>query len=491
MSRPIPIRALVLASFLPACSSDGQTGPDGTGSISGTVTSPQRGPLAGVTVISVPGGRSAVTLAGSGSYAIVDLRAGGYSASLSGVPSDCTDPGPQAATVTVGATTVVGFQVACTALGAGGLEGTVFARERGPIGRATVTLTPGGRSATTEPGTGAYAIHGLAPSRYTLSLSGLPDGCRNPGARFSVITEEETRRIDFGVPCSGLYVLDLNGRVAVFPPGAVGDVAPVSAIAGASTELMSPSGMAFDATYRLYVANRLGNSVAIFGPGVAGNASPTVSIEGPATGLDEPAGVAFAGNGQLYVSNAGSGEITVYPGDAVGDFSPVRSVGGPATLLSGPAGLAVDAAGRLYVANPQASVAGGNSITIYAPDAAGDAAPVAVISGPGTGLAGPAGVALDAAGRIYVANRDGNSITAYAPDASGNASPVTTIFGPATGLDMPVAAGFDAAGRLYVANLAAGVTIYAAGAAGDVAPIGVLGGPNTGLQSPVGVLVAR
>ena len=58
--------------------------------------------------------------------------------------------------------------------------------------------------------------------------------------------------------------------------------------------------------------------------------------------------------------------------------------------------------------------------------------------GASTGLNGPTGIALDAAGNLYVANTLGNSITVYAPGASGDAAPVATISGGHTGLNGPI-----------------------------------------------------
>ena len=79
---------------------------------------------------------------------------------------------------------------------------------------------------------------------------------------------------------------------------------------------------------------------------------------------------------------------------------------------------------------------GAGSITVYAPDAIGNALPARTVSGPNTGLFVPCGVALDSAGNIYVANSD--SITVYTPNASGNVAPVRTIRGNNTGLQGPL-----------------------------------------------------
>src|SRR5437762_12073590 len=61
------------------------------------------------------------------------------------------------------------------------------------------------------------------------------------------------------------------------------------------------------------------------------------------------------------------------------------------------------------------------SISIYASGASGDATPTATIAGSNTGLSTPQGIAVDAAGTIYVANDfiggPARRITVYAPGA--------------------------------------------------------------------------
>ena len=63
--------------------------------------------------------------------------------------------------------------------------------------------------------------------------------------------------------------------------------------------------------------------------------------------------------------------------------------------------------------------------------------PDAAIQGSSTGLSFPAGVDIDAQGRIYVPNQFGNSIAVFAADANGDATPVGVIAGAATELSGP------------------------------------------------------
>jgi len=132
----------------------------------------------------------------------------------------------------------------------------------------------------------------------------------------------------------------------------------------------------------------------------------------------------------------------------------------------------------LYVVNY-----GTNSITVYAAGASCNATPTTTIAGSNTGLNHPVGIALDAAGRLYVANLT-DTITVYAAGATGNATPTATIAGSNTGLNGPGAIALDAAGQLYVANWAGTITVYAAGATGNATPTATIAGSNTGLYFP-------
>src|SRR5438093_3173997 len=144
--------------------------------------------------------------------------------------------------------------------------------------------------------------------------------------------------------------------------------------------------------------------------------------------------------------------------------------------------------GKLYVANYV-----GNSITVYAAGASGNATPTATIAGGNTGLNFPDGVALDGAGNIYVINDFGSSITVYAAAASGDATPAATIAGGNTGLSCPYGIAVDGAGNIYVSNAnvfpLGSITVYGAGASGNVTPTATISGSNTRLNTPALITV--
>jgi 6-phosphogluconolactonase (cycloisomerase 2 family) len=185
----------------------------------------------------------------------------------------------------------------------------------------------------------------------------------------------------------------------------------------------------------------------------------------------------------VYAANTGNDTVTAYQLGALGDASPVLTVGGTATGLGSPTGLAFDALGTLYVANNTAAPAG--SVTVYAPGANGNVAPVRTIAGSNTGILAPKAVALDPAGRIYVANQLANTVTIYAHGANGNVAPVAKI----TGVSNPSAVTIDGAGRAWVGDATDTVKVYPAGITGTVStPLATLGGANTGISGISGLV---
>ena len=148
----------------------------------------------------------------------------------------------------------------------------------------------------------------------------------------------------------------------------------------------------------------------------------------------------------------------------------------------------------LFVAN------GGNYVTVYPLGANGDVAPIASIDGGATGLSGPASIALDPRGNIYVLNSEGKpspfgTITVYPPGSNGNVDPIATIGGPNTGLKSSKAIAVDSAGRIYAASLQstfgcdANITVFHALSDGNVNPVATICGDDTHVANPYGVAV--
>ena len=255
--------------------------------------------------------------------------------------------------------------------------------------------------------------------------------------------------------------------ITIYPAGSYANVKPIATLGGGSigddlSGISMPGAIAVDSRGRIFVVNEtagynLQGDITVYPAGSYGNIRPIATIGGTRTGdntgLNDPVGLAFDSAGDLYVLNSsggpdGNGSITVYPPTANGNVAPkatiVNSVKDKRTKFESPAGMALDVAGNIYVTNDGSANggSGSDSITIYAAGKSGDVAPMKIISGPHTGLNLPHGIAIDSAGKIYVAN-DGSdnkgvdSVTVYAPGSSGDAKPITVIRGSLTGLGKP------------------------------------------------------
>jgi len=293
-----------------------------------------------------------------------------------------------------------------------------------------------------------------------------------------------------------------NSSVIAYEPGRNGDVAP-DAVIGL---VLTASDIAIDAIGKTYVANDSINTISIFAPTAAGEEPPIATIRGGNTGLDSPEGIALDASGNIYVANFGSydryvGKVTVYPTGSEGNAVPIATISGMKTGLHASSDIAVDSVGRIYVTN--GGVLGDvASVTVYAPGSDGDVAPIATISGSKTGLHWPQGIAVDAMGRIYVANAGGHpgltaSVTVYRRGSHGDVAPIATIRGEASGIGSAQGVAVDSGGKIYVTNnlwmgeiprraLAKphSVSVYRGGSSGDVAPIATISGPGTGLDGP-------
>jgi uncharacterized protein (TIGR03437 family) len=236
--------------------------------------------------------------------------------------------------------------------------------------------------------------------------------------------------------------------------------------AATSATFSSPSGLAFDSSDNLYIADTSNNVIRKItgttittiagdngpGPGYGGDggAATSANLSGPtAVALDAQGNLYIADNGNSLIRrvDAKTNIITTYVGGTGGTL-------GTSGKLSAPNGLWFDPSGALYIADSNNA-----RVARYVPPSAfsnfagngvagfkGDGGPATIAQ-----LNKPVGITMDAAGNIYVADVNNSRIRKILPDGT-----ITTIGdgGSATAavMSFPRSVAVNSAGKVYIAD---------------------------------------
>ncbi|WP_195760084.1 putative Ig domain-containing protein [Flavobacterium sp. LC2016-23] len=295
----------------------------------------------------------------------------------------------------------------------------------------------------------------------------------------SAVTASFDRPNGVAVDAAGnVYVADTyNHTIRKITPAGVVSTLAGSGTAGAAdgngvaASFNLPGGVAVDAAGNLYVADTSNNKIrkitsqgvvtTLAGSGAAGAANGT----GTSASFKLPNGLAVDAYGTIYVADTGNHKIRkITPDGVVSTLAGSGSLGyadaySTTAQFFSPYGVAVDALGVVYVADKN-----NNSIRKIALDGK-----VSTLAGNGTSgdvdakgkLARfyyPKGVAVDALGTVYVADGDNYKIRQISPSGE-----VTTLAGSglrgtaddngaAASFYNPFAVALDAFGTVYVAD---------------------------------------
>ena len=182
--------------------------------------------------------------------------------------------------------------------------------------------------------------------------------------------------------------------------------------------------VAIDRQDNVYVANYYGSSVTVYAPTERPGYPKLSHVIKP---VNTPRYITFGERGNIYVSSGAS--VHVYDHKTL---SLIRTIEGS---LSGISAIAVDAIGRLYVANAPYTKKGFQPgwISVYPPGQTKERRRIT------DGIDVATGLATDSTGDLYVANSYGKAVTVYNPggtkriqtDHGGIQGPNYAALGPA------------------------------------------------------------
>jgi sugar lactone lactonase YvrE len=330
--------------------------------------------------------------------------------------------------------------------------------DRGSILRGSVlrALTAGTVTVTARAGD-------LPPATLAVEISGAGAGTPTPAPTPTAAPTPTRSPAPTPLPA----IVTPAGRVSTLAGAGGGRDGPAN-----DATFFSPIGLARDSAGSLFVTEFQGNRVRkIAADGtvttVAGNGLPGYfDGVGVAAQFDMPTGIAVDASGTLYVAEHGlhrirkiapDGQVSVMAGGGEASY---RDGDARSARFSYPNGIAVDAAGNLYVADSNShairKITPGGSVTTLA---GGNGRGYQDGSGGTARFASPIQLAQDRAGNLIVAEYGANRIRKVAPDGT-----VSTIAGSgqydikdgpalAASFISPVGVAIDGLDRLWVLGL--------------------------------------
>ncbi len=286
--------------------------------------------------------------------------------------------------------------------------------------------------------------------------------------------------------------------------------------AATSAQLDGPSGITFDSSHNLYIADQINHRIRVVSAAdqtistIVGTGTAGFSGDGgkaTAATLNLPVGLVVDSSGNIYIADSendvirkvSGGTISTVAGNYGAGFGYAGDGGAPlGGVFNEPTNLALDSAGNLYITDTFNSrvrevMFGASKIITVAGNSVSGAGGIGGIP-IAASLNGPRGLAIDSAGRLFISDSENhrillvanNRITVFAgtglPGFSGDGGPATSAQ-----LNHPLGIALDAAGNLYIAdsnNSRIRVVSSSTGAITTIAGNGLFGyGGDTGFAT--------
>ena len=242
-------------------------------------------------------------------------------------------------------------------------------------------------------------------------------------------------------------------------------------------EMSLPTSVVVDSSGNLYFADSLNNRIRKLAGGnvstFAGNGLFSRSGDGNAAAaaqLNTPLGVAVGtsiGSGiapTFYIADTANNVVRIVANGLISNVAGTGTAGSSGDQLNGPQGLAVDSAGSLYIADTQNNrvrkVSGGAISTVAGSGTAGFGGDGGAATS--AQLNAPFGVAVDAAGNLYIAEFSNNRVRKVSTNGNIGTLAGNGVSGfsgdglqaTSAQLNGPQGVAVDSAGNVYIADTA-------------------------------------
>ena len=274
---------------------------------------------------------------------------------------------------------------------------------------------------------GNNLIRKIDPSNLVTTFAGVTGVS---GSTNGVDTATFNKPFGIAVDASGnVYIADAgNNQIRAITPASVVSKFAGTGIAGGANgtdtaTFNSPLGVAVDASGNLYVADygndliRKASAAGVVSTFAGSGATGADNGAGAIATFDLPEGIAVDASGNVFVADNGNNLIRkITPDGTVSTFAGSGKAGsangtGTAASFNSPFGLAVDASGNVYVAdsgnNLIRKITAAGVVSTFAGSGKNGATNGSLTS---ASFNTPSGVAVDAAGNVYVADQIANNI---------------------------------------------------------------------------------